>query len=90
MAKVISSARNVASVRRPTERTLWKSADEAIPTTSSEPTSGMTVIRMTLTHSVPRGSMSDTIPGSGAVESLNIAASAAVLFAEHYRQHLAS
>lgn len=31
-----------------------------------------------------------TIPGSGAVESLNIAASAAVLFAEHYRQHLAS
>ena len=31
-----------------------------------------------------------TIPGSGAVESLNIAASAAVLFAEHYRRHLAS
>ncbi len=31
-----------------------------------------------------------TIPGSGAVESLNIAASAAVLFAEHYRQHRAS
>lgn len=30
------------------------------------------------------------IPGSGKVESLNIAASAAVLFAEHYRQHLVS
>ncbi|GMV30969.1 MAG: hypothetical protein AMXMBFR59_30940 [Rhodanobacteraceae bacterium] len=28
-----------------------------------------------------------TIPGTGEVESLNIAASAAVLFAEHYRQH---
>jgi RNA methyltransferase, TrmH family len=28
-----------------------------------------------------------TIPGSGKVESLNIAASAAVLFAEHYRRH---
>ncbi|MBL8297155.1 MAG: rRNA methyltransferase [Rhodanobacteraceae bacterium] len=28
-----------------------------------------------------------TIPGTGAVESLNIAASAAVLFAEHYRQY---
>jgi RNA methyltransferase, TrmH family len=28
-----------------------------------------------------------SIPGSGAVESLNIAASAAVLFAEYYRQH---
>lgn len=28
-----------------------------------------------------------TIPGTGDVESLNIAASAAVLFAEHYRQH---
>lgn len=27
------------------------------------------------------------IPGSGAVESLNVAASAAVLFAEHWRQH---
>ncbi|MEO8670931.1 MAG: TrmH family RNA methyltransferase [Tahibacter sp.] len=29
-----------------------------------------------------------TIPGSGKVESLNIAASAAVLFAEFYRQHI--
>lgn len=28
-----------------------------------------------------------TIPGTGKVESLNIAASAAVLFGEHYRQH---
>lgn len=28
-----------------------------------------------------------TIPGTGKVESLNIAASAAVLFAEHYRRH---
>lgn len=28
-----------------------------------------------------------TIPGSGAVESLNVAASAAVLFAEYWRQH---
>lgn len=28
-----------------------------------------------------------SIPGSGRVESLNIAASAAVLFAEHFRQH---
>jgi TrmH RNA methyltransferase len=30
-----------------------------------------------------------TIPGTGDVESLNIAASAAVLFAEHFRQHAA-
>ncbi len=28
-----------------------------------------------------------TIPGSGAVESLNVSASAAVLFAEYWRQH---
>lgn len=28
-----------------------------------------------------------TIPGTGSVESLNIAASAAVVFAEHFRQH---
>jgi TrmH RNA methyltransferase len=28
-----------------------------------------------------------TIPGTGAVESLNVAASAAVLFAEYWRQH---
>lgn len=28
-----------------------------------------------------------TIPGTGSVESLNIAASAAVIFAEHFRQH---
>ena len=28
-----------------------------------------------------------TIPGTGAVESLNVSASAAVLFAEYWRQH---
>ena len=28
-----------------------------------------------------------TVPGSGAVESLNVSASAAVLFAEFWRQH---
>ena len=60
MANVISSVRNVASVRRPTERTLWRSVDAAIPTISNEPTSGMTVIRMTLTHSVPIGSITAT------------------------------
>ena len=65
-AKVISSDRKVASVRRPTARTLWKSVDAAIPTISSDPTSGMTVIRMTLTHSVPIGSISDTRVASGA------------------------
>lgn len=31
-----------------------------------------------------------TIPGSGAVESLNVAASAAVLFGEYYRQQIAA
>lgn len=31
-----------------------------------------------------------TIPGTGSVESLNIAASAAVVFAEHFRQHSAA
>jgi len=30
-----------------------------------------------------------TVPGSGAVESLNVSASAAVLFAEFWRQHSA-
>jgi len=65
-AKVISSDRKAASVRRPTARTLWKSVDAAIPTISSDPTSGMTVIRMTLTHSVPIGSSSDTSVASGA------------------------
>jgi TrmH RNA methyltransferase len=38
---------------------------------------------------VDRADVHLTIPGSGAVESLNVAASAAVLFGEYYRQHVA-
>ena len=37
---------------------------------------------------VDRADLHLTIPGSGAVESLNVAASAAVLFGEYYRQQL--
>lgn len=39
---------------------------------------------------VDRADLHVTIPGTGAVESLNVAASAAVLFAEHYRRHVAA
>ena len=38
---------------------------------------------------VDRCDLHVTVPGSGAVESLNVAASAAVLFGEYYRQHRA-
>jgi TrmH RNA methyltransferase len=38
---------------------------------------------------IDRADMHITIPGSGAVESLNVAASAAVLFGEYYRQRMA-
>ena len=37
---------------------------------------------------IDRAGVHLTIPGSGAVESLNVAASAAVLFGEYYRQHM--
>jgi len=37
---------------------------------------------------IDRAGLHLTIPGSGAVESLNVAASAAVLFGEYYRQHM--
>lgn len=36
---------------------------------------------------IRRADLRLTIPGSGAVESLNVSASAAVLFAEYWRQH---
>jgi RNA methyltransferase, TrmH family len=36
---------------------------------------------------IDRAQLHLTIPGSGAVDSLNVAASAAVLFGEYYRQH---
>jgi len=39
---------------------------------------------------VDRADTHITIPGSGAVESLNVAASAAVLLGEYYRQHIAA
>lgn len=39
---------------------------------------------------IDRAALHLTIPGSGAVESLNVAASAAVLFGEYYRQHHAA
>lgn len=38
---------------------------------------------------IDRADLHLTIPGTGAVESLNVAASAAVLFGEYYRQHRA-
>ena len=38
---------------------------------------------------IDRSGLHLTIPGSGAVESLNVAASAAVLFGEFWRQHVA-
>jgi TrmH RNA methyltransferase len=38
---------------------------------------------------IDRADLHLTIPGSGAVESLNVAASAAVLFGEYFRQHKA-
>jgi len=37
---------------------------------------------------IDRADVHLTIPGSGAVESLNVAASAAVLFGEYYRQRV--
>ena len=36
---------------------------------------------------IDRADLHLTIPGSGAVESLNVSASAAVLFGEYWRQH---
>jgi TrmH RNA methyltransferase len=39
---------------------------------------------------IDRADVHLTIPGSGAVESLNVAASAAVLFGEYYRQRVAA
>lgn len=39
---------------------------------------------------IDRADVHLTIPGSGAVESLNVAASAAVLFGEYYRQQVAA
>ena len=36
---------------------------------------------------IRRANLRLTIPGTGAVESLNVSASAAVLFAEYWRQH---
>jgi TrmH RNA methyltransferase len=39
---------------------------------------------------IDRADLHLTIPGSGAVESLNVAASAAVLFGEYYRQQVAA
>ena len=39
------------------------------------------------TEQIRRADLRLTIPGSGAVESLNVSASAAVLFAEYWRQH---
>jgi len=38
---------------------------------------------------IDRAALHLTIPGTGAVESLNVAASAAVLFGEYYRQQTA-
>ena len=39
---------------------------------------------------IDRADLHLTIPGTGAVESLNVAASAAVLFGEYFRQQVAS
>ncbi len=46
---------NTAIVRAPRRPIARRSAAEATPVTSSETTSGITVIRMALTHSVPTG-----------------------------------
>src|SRR5688572_4269372 len=53
----VSSSRKTSSVRPPSRPTALTSVADATPVMSSDTTSGMTVMRMALTQSVPTGAM---------------------------------